>query len=110
MPACGINWSPDIKPITTFLDVPPPTIMHAHPFFITPEYSTKMSSLNAASIASSTKASQIQQVKFFDHCGIPGLLFAGNQDHLQVATMEAMIKESTWIREGWLGVGLLLNA
>ncbi|KAF9059439.1 hypothetical protein BDP27DRAFT_1431355 [Rhodocollybia butyracea] len=104
MPACGINWSPDIKPITTFLDVPPPTIMHAHPFFITPEYSTKMSSRAPRKQVKFSKSNSLITVEY------RVLLFAGNQDHLQVATMEAMIKESTWIREGWLGVGLLLNA
>ncbi|GLB34160.1 putative peptidase S10 family protein [Lyophyllum shimeji] len=100
-PDCGMNWPPDIKPITTFLDrkdVVNALHANAHPGSWTECRGGVHKSFNErtenASISILPKVLE----------KIPVLIFAGDQDLIcNYVGLEAMIKEMTW--NGATGLG-----
>ncbi|KAF8231386.1 alpha/beta-hydrolase [Tricholoma matsutake] len=100
-PACGMNWPPDIKPITDYLrrkDVVNALHASAH----TEAWTECRSPLHSAFRELSQNASITIMPKVL--AKIPFLIFAGDQDLIcNYVGLEAMIKEMTW--NGATGLG-----
>ncbi|KAF5388045.1 hypothetical protein D9615_000707 [Tricholomella constricta] len=101
VPDCGMNWPPDIKPVTTFLGRK--DVVHAlHADAHSGSWTECRSSVHMAFYEKTENASItiIPQVL----AKIPVLIFAGDQDLIcNYVGLEAMIKDMTW--NGATGLG-----
>ncbi|KAG5648753.1 Cell death protease [Asterophora parasitica] len=101
VPECGMNWPPDIKPVTTFLgrkDVVHALHADAHPG----SWVECRSGVHTAFYEKSENASITILPQVLEK--IPVLIFAGDQDLIcNYVGLEAMIKEMTW--NGATGLG-----
>ncbi|KAF8076754.1 pheromone-processing carboxypeptidase KEX1 [Lyophyllum atratum] len=101
VPACGMNWPPDINPITTFLgrkEVVNALHANAH----SGSWIECRTALHSAFHEKSENASITIIPKILSK--IPVLIFAGDQDLIcNYVGLEAMIKEMTW--NGATGLG-----
>ncbi|KAG5634532.1 hypothetical protein H0H81_001640 [Sphagnurus paluster] len=101
VPDCGMNWPPDIKPITTFLGRQ--DVVHAlHADAHSGSWIECRSGVHMAFSEKSENASIAIIPKVL--AKIPVLIFAGDQDLIcNYVGLEAMIKEMTW--NGGTGLG-----
>ncbi|KAF9061074.1 alpha/beta-hydrolase [Rhodocollybia butyracea] len=101
MPACGMNWPPDIKPITKYLDRKD-VVRALHADAHSESWVECRGRIHSELHESESNSSITVLPRVLEK--IPVLLFAGDQDLIcNYVGMEAMIKELTW--NGAKGLG-----
>ncbi|KAJ8516650.1 hypothetical protein ONZ45_g6071 [Pleurotus djamor] len=101
-PACGMNWPPDIKPITTYLDRPD-VVRALHAEAHSEAWVECRGSIHSAFNKRESNSSITVLPKVLER--IPVLIFAGDQDLIcNYVGLEAMIQAMTW--NGGTGLGI----